>query len=370
MDGAPHDGRSAPAPCARRRTDDRRSGSGRGCCSTHGSSGRAAGRGRAPRLADPRSPGQPRTDGARPGKIRSRVTARADRSPRRDLPGRSARSRSTVSTRKRAPRRSSIVQNFCREHAVATRRRCASDSRSRSPTTSSGRHRRDDRADQSPDRSQTRWSLLRYSEDRQVIDVGFVLTDELRAISAISTSAATVCVPVSSKHSTPTIRTPTSLPRDRLACARTAGRTCGDTTSSTCTPRTNSSNPSNGNACSVLAAVHCYSNGGVSPPRVAAEGPYEQLVDVLHPVVRAHPVTGTPALYFDLDRATHIDGLPPARGASPVAVAAGSRRGSTHPAYAHAWRQHDVLHLGQRSRFNTRRPATSRSASLATFGAT
>ena len=32
--------------------------------------------------------------------------------------------------------------------------------------------------------------------------------------------------------------------------------------------------------------------------------------------MRAHPVTGVPALYFDLDRATHVEGMPKPRAAA------------------------------------------------------
>ena len=60
------------------------------------------------------------------------------------------------------------------------------------------------------------------------------------------------------------------------------------------------------------------------------------------PIVRAHPVTGEAALYFDLDRATHVDGMASRRGTGAPAVPAGARRAHA-PRYAHRWRAHDVL---------------------------
>jgi taurine dioxygenase len=91
-----------------------------------------------------------------------------------------------------------------------------------------------------------------------------------------------------------------------------------------------------------LLAQHSYNNHGAFPPRVSAEGPLEQLVDVVHPIVREHPFTAGPALYFDLDRATHINGLPEADGRALL------QRLQDHaetraPRYAHHWQPYDVL---------------------------
>jgi taurine dioxygenase len=91
-----------------------------------------------------------------------------------------------------------------------------------------------------------------------------------------------------------------------------------------------------------LRAVHAYNNRGVFPPRAAAEGPFETLPDVAHPVVRAHPHAESAALYFDLDRATHIEGMDEGEGRALL------RRlqdlAEQHaPRYAHQWQAHDVL---------------------------
>ena len=40
------------------------------------------------------------------------------------------------------------------------------------------------------------------------------------------------------------------------------------------------------------------------PPRPSAAGANDTLAKPRHPVLRRHPATGVPALYWDLDRAT------------------------------------------------------------------
>jgi taurine dioxygenase len=91
-----------------------------------------------------------------------------------------------------------------------------------------------------------------------------------------------------------------------------------------------------------LRAVYAYNNRDAFPPRVSARGPNEALVEVSHPIVRTHPVTGGRALYVDLDRATHIEGLPEGEGRALL------RQLQEHaearaPQCRHRWRPHDVL---------------------------
>jgi taurine dioxygenase len=66
------------------------------------------------------------------------------------------------------------------------------------------------------------------------------------------------------------------------------------------------------------------------------------LVDVSHPLVRTHPVAGTRALYLDLDRAKHVEGLPVAEGRA-LLQALQDRIEATAPRCEHDWRAHDVL---------------------------
>ena len=117
-----------------------------------------------------------------------------------------------------------------------------------------------------------------------------------------------------------------------------------------------------------LRAANSYNNGGVFPPRVPAQGEYEQLVDVVHPVVRAHPVTGEPALYLDLDRATHIESLPVDEGRALLRTLqdfAEDRGRATRTAGIHM-----TSSSGTTCRSNTKRAATSPSANRATSGGT
>lgn len=58
--------------------------------------------------------------------------------------------------------------------------------------------------------------------------------------------------------------------------------------------------------------------------------------------MRAHPVTGAPALFFDLDRATHIEGMPEAEGRA-LLQSLQDHAEQRAPRYAHGWREHDVL---------------------------
>jgi taurine dioxygenase len=91
-----------------------------------------------------------------------------------------------------------------------------------------------------------------------------------------------------------------------------------------------------------LHAVHAYNNHGAFPPRRASEGPLEVLAEVSHPIVRLHPVTREPALYFDLDRAVHVAGIPEAEGRALLQSL--QDHAERHaPTYAHPWRPHDVV---------------------------
>ena len=78
------------------------------------------------------------------------------------------------------------------------------------------------------------------------------------------------------------------------------------------------------------------------PRRAAsARGDLERLVEVSHPIVRAHPETGVPALYFDLDRARHIEGSRRRRASTVQSLQ--DRAEQTAPRYDHQWQPHDVL---------------------------
>jgi alpha-ketoglutarate-dependent taurine dioxygenase len=185
--------------------------------------------------------------------------------------------------------------------------------------------------------------LLRYSEDRQIIDAGFVLTEELRAELGDVSFGGDALRPglfetfhtddtYTERPAVATVLHARELPRSpggdtkfidmraayRLLDVRMQNRLVG------------------------LYAAHAYNNGGVFPPRVPAEGQYEELVDVLHPIVRAHHVTGEPSLYFDLDRATHVEGWPEAEGRA-LLQSLQDHAEQLAPRYAHRWQPNDVL---------------------------
>ena len=186
--------------------------------------------------------------------------------------------------------------------------------------------------------------MLRYGEERQIIDAGFVLTDELREqLGDLSFGGLDPQRPglfetfhtddtYAERPALATVLHARELPagpggNTRFLDIRAAYRLLADDDRRRLTG---------------LRAVHAYNNQGAFPPRVPAEGPFEQLVDVRHPVVHAHPVTGNPALYFDLDRATHVEGMPEAESHT-LLQSLQDHAEQRAPRCAHAWRPHDVL---------------------------
>lgn len=91
-----------------------------------------------------------------------------------------------------------------------------------------------------------------------------------------------------------------------------------------------------------LRVVYAHNNEDAFPPRRAARGPADVLEEVTHPLVRTHPVAGTRALFIDLDRAKHIEGMPVAEGRALLQLLQ-DRAEADAPRCEHAWRDHDVL---------------------------
>ena len=186
-------------------------------------------------------------------------------------------------------------------------------------------------------------NALRYGDEKQIIDAGFVLTDELRASLGDVAFGGDDLRPGLFEHfhtddsyverpALATVLHARELPTGPGGATsfidmRAAYRQLAEEEQETLVG---------------LHAVHAYNNDGAFPPRAAASGPLERLVEVSHPVVRAHPVSGVPALYFDLDRACRIEGMPVAAGRELLqALQDGAER--TAPRYAHQWQAHDVL---------------------------
>jgi len=187
-------------------------------------------------------------------------------------------------------------------------------------------------------------SMLRYSEDRQIIDAGFVLTDELRAeLGDLSFGGLDPLRPglfetfhtddsYTERPASATVLHARELP------SAPGGATCFlDMRAAYRLLETELRDQIIG-----LRAVNSYNNHGAFPPRVPAEGPFEALVDVSHPIVRCHPVTGEPTLYIDLDRASKTAGMPHDEGRALLRFLQDHAEGNA-PRYEHVWRDHDVL---------------------------
>jgi alpha-ketoglutarate-dependent taurine dioxygenase len=185
---------------------------------------------------------------------------------------------------------------------------------------------------------------FRYSDMRQVIDSGFVLTDEMREMLGdlsfggiddqrpglfetfhtddTYTEEPSIATVLHARELPPSGGGPTCFLDMRAAYALL--------------------DPSTRARIDGLRVVYAHNNEGAFPPRRAAHGPADVLVDVIHPLVRTHPVAGTRALYLDLDRATHIDGLPLAEGRRLLQQLQDHAE-TRAPGCQHHWRDHDVL---------------------------
>jgi alpha-ketoglutarate-dependent taurine dioxygenase len=185
---------------------------------------------------------------------------------------------------------------------------------------------------------------VRYSDDRQIIDAGFVLTDEMRAeIGPLSLGGLDSRRPgLFETFHTDDTYTENPAAATVLHARQLPSAPGGDTCFLDMRAALARLDPARRRQLRGLKAVHRYNNGGAFPPRVAATGPSEALVDVAHPIVRAHPVTGQPLLYFDLDRATHIEGVAEDVGRAWL-QALQDHAEEQAPRYAHRWRDHDVL---------------------------
>src|SRR5262249_44708222 len=150
-------------------------------------------------------------------------------------------------------------------------------------------------------------SPLRYGDSLQVIDSGFVVPEELRAdLARFSLGGDSVRPGLFESFHTDDSYTDRPAAATVLHARELPASGGGDTCFIDMRAAFALLEPAQRARLIPLRAVHAYNNRNAFPPRASATGPLEELVDVAHPVVRAHPITGTPALYFDLDRATHI----------------------------------------------------------------
>jgi taurine dioxygenase len=187
-------------------------------------------------------------------------------------------------------------------------------------------------------------SSLRYSDERQIVDAGFVLTDELRAeLGDLNFGGLDAQRPgLFETFHTDDSYTESPASATVLHARELPSDGCGPTCFLDMRAAYHVLEPQVRRRILGLRAVNRYNNGGAFPPRVPAQGPFEALVEVAHPIVRAHPVTGSPALYIDLDRATCIEGMEEAEGRELLQFL--QDHSEQHaPTYAHSWQNHDVL---------------------------
>ena len=185
--------------------------------------------------------------------------------------------------------------------------------------------------------------LLRYSEERQIVDAGFVLTDELREqLGDLNFGGDSLRPGLFETFHTDDAYTERPASATVLHARELPAGPGGDTSFLDMRAAYRLLDRAQQARLIGLRAVHAYNNRGAFAPRVSAEGPYEELVDVSYPVVRAHPATGEPALYFDLDRATHVEGMPIDEGRALLQELQ-EHAESRAPRYEHQWRPNDVL---------------------------
>ncbi len=185
---------------------------------------------------------------------------------------------------------------------------------------------------------------LRYSEDRQIIDAGFVLTDELRAeLGDINFGGLDSERPgLFETFHTDDTYTECPAAATVLFTRELPSSPGGATHFLDMRAAYASLEPELRARLIGLRAACSYNNRGVYAGRAAAEGLFEQLVDVSHPIVRSHPVTHGPSLYIDLDRATHVEGMFETEGRALLQLLQDHAEAHA-PRYAHSWQTHDVL---------------------------
>jgi alpha-ketoglutarate-dependent taurine dioxygenase len=186
-------------------------------------------------------------------------------------------------------------------------------------------------------------SSLRYGDDRQIIDSGFVMTDALREqFGDVNLGGDAVRPGLFEAFHTDDSYTERPAAATVLHARELPTGPGGETCFLDMRAAYELLDPMRRRQLIDLRAVHAYNNRGAFPPRPAASGPLEALVDVAHPVVRAHPVAAAAALYFDLDRATHIEGMDEVAGRQ-LLQSLQDHAEANAPRYAHAWQPHDVL---------------------------
>lgn len=187
-------------------------------------------------------------------------------------------------------------------------------------------------------------SMMRYDQDRQVIDSGFVMTDELREkLGELSFGGLDDRRPglFETFHCDDTY-TEEPAAATVLLARQLPGGGGGNTCFLDMRAAYDLLTPDVKQHLEGLRAVNAYDNEGAFPPRVPARGPNDALVEVSHPIVRTHPITGGRSLFIDLDRAKHVEGMPLVKGRALLRDLQ-EHAEARAPRYEHAWRDHDIL---------------------------
>jgi len=185
---------------------------------------------------------------------------------------------------------------------------------------------------------------FRYSEPRQVIDSGFVLTDALReklgdvAFGGLDDDRPALFETFHCDDTYTEEPARATVLHARALPGNGGGPTCfidmrgaHDSLDAATRQRVEG-----------LRVVYAFNNEDAFPPRRACRGEGEVLVDVVHPLVRTHPVAGTKALFLDLDRAKHVEGMPIDEGRALLQSLQDLAEAKA-PACEHPWNDCDVL---------------------------
>jgi alpha-ketoglutarate-dependent taurine dioxygenase len=184
----------------------------------------------------------------------------------------------------------------------------------------------------------------RYDNDRQVIDSGFVMTDEIREkLGGLRFGGLDEDRPglFETFHCDDTYTEAPAAVTVLHALELPSGGG-GNTSFLDMRAAHDDLDTTARNRLRGLRSVNAYNNEGVFPPRLPARGPNEALVDVAHPIVRTHGVTGRRSLYIDLDRATHVAGMEIEAGRGLLRQLQDHAEARA-PRYDHVWCDHDIL---------------------------
>ncbi|MBI1211430.1 MAG: hypothetical protein GC190_08205 [Alphaproteobacteria bacterium] len=185
---------------------------------------------------------------------------------------------------------------------------------------------------------------VRYSEERQVIDAGFVMTDEVKKkLGDTSVGGDDLRPGLFQFFHTDDSYTEAPAYATVLHARQLPPSGGGDTCFIDMRAAFRQLDEALKWRLIGLRAVHAYNNRGAFPPRPPAKGPLEAMIEVSHPIVRQHPhVDGVGALYFDLDRATHIEDMDETDGRA-LLQALQDHAEQNAPRYEHKWMPNDVL---------------------------